>query len=285
MDYGKDSLKKTLINLPNNSYFGAGLDFENAYKPLIKIIDNKKIGFLSFSEWGFGCFDNESKVGYSWIGHRNTNQLIKKTKKGVDLLIVQVHAGLEGIDLPLPEWRDKYKLLIDLGADIVIGHHPHVPQGCEKYKNKHIFYSLGNFYMDLSQKKKEKNFILSLELKESNNIRVEVIPIEMSNNIVKVVDDNDFINKLNRGLNSEEYYSKINEQCVTLWEERYKKYYFSSLNKLNVQMGIRYNIKKLLQFFLNKEIDDTLLLHNLKIESHRFAVERYLLLKNKEKNG
>ena len=64
------------------------------------------------------------------------------------MLIVQVHAGVELLDVPIPEWRAKYRQLIDLGADVVIAHHPHVMQGIEEYKGKLICYSLGNFYFD-----------------------------------------------------------------------------------------------------------------------------------------
>lgn len=50
---------------------------------------------------------------------------------GGDYLIVFNHGGVEYMDVPLPEWRDVYRLWIEMGADAVIASHPHVPQGYE----------------------------------------------------------------------------------------------------------------------------------------------------------
>lgn len=62
-----------------------------------------------------------------------------------DLVIVQIHWGVEKADSPEEEQVALAHRAIDLGADLVIGHHPHVLQGVEKYKGKYICYSLGNF--------------------------------------------------------------------------------------------------------------------------------------------
>jgi poly-gamma-glutamate capsule biosynthesis protein CapA/YwtB (metallophosphatase superfamily) len=59
------------------------------------------------------------------------------------------HAGVENIKFPIKEWRDRYKRFCDVGVDVVIGHHPHVPQGYEKQNKSMIFYSLGNFILIL----------------------------------------------------------------------------------------------------------------------------------------
>lgn len=62
-----------------------------------------------------------------------------------DLKIVQIHWGIERDAIPSEEQTNLAHRVIDLGADLVIGHHPHVVQGVEKYKGKYICYSLGNF--------------------------------------------------------------------------------------------------------------------------------------------
>ena len=59
-----------------------------------------------------------------------------------------IHGGEEFSDLPLPYVRKFYHKLLSLGADIIVGHHPHVPQNYEIIGNKVIFYSLGNFIFD-----------------------------------------------------------------------------------------------------------------------------------------
>ncbi len=64
--------------------------------------------------------DSSSEAGYAWINHNRTNEIIKKSAFECDYLLVQVHAGVEEINIPLPEWRARYKELIDLGASAVI---------------------------------------------------------------------------------------------------------------------------------------------------------------------
>ena len=59
-----------------------------------------------------------------------------------------LHDGIEYIDIPLPEQRERYRDFVDYGADGVFVHHPHVPQGWEVYKGRPIFYSLGNFFFN-----------------------------------------------------------------------------------------------------------------------------------------
>ena len=62
-----------------------------------------------------------------------------------DRVIVNLHWGYEHTDVPAPFQRRLARRLVDAGADLLIGHHPHVPQGCETYRGVPIYYSLGNF--------------------------------------------------------------------------------------------------------------------------------------------
>ena len=66
-------------------------------------------------------------------------------KENTDLIVVSIHWGVEGSNHPRVEEINLAKKLIDNGADIIMGHHPHVLQGIEIYNSKPIFYSLGNF--------------------------------------------------------------------------------------------------------------------------------------------
>jgi poly-gamma-glutamate capsule biosynthesis protein CapA/YwtB (metallophosphatase superfamily) len=65
--------------------------------------------------------------------------------KNADIVIVSFHWGIERDYYPNAVQLELGRLSIDLGADVVIGHHPHVIQGIDKYKGKYIVYSLGNF--------------------------------------------------------------------------------------------------------------------------------------------
>jgi poly-gamma-glutamate capsule biosynthesis protein CapA/YwtB (metallophosphatase superfamily) len=90
---------------------------------------------MLYYEWS-QPFDS---IGCSWINHHRFNSIIKEAKTKVDYLIAITHAGLEMVDLPLPEWRDIYREMINMGCDAIVGGHPHVPQGYEIYNGKPIF--------------------------------------------------------------------------------------------------------------------------------------------------
>lgn len=129
-DYGERGLEKTLKEFSNNKliHVGAGNKFEEAYKLKIKEIHGIKFGFLSACEAEFGSYiDQEMHGGYAWINHPELRKSIIKSKNNIDVLFLLVHAGAEEVPLPLKEWRNLYRELCDLGVDIIIGSHPHVP--------------------------------------------------------------------------------------------------------------------------------------------------------------
>jgi poly-gamma-glutamate synthesis protein (capsule biosynthesis protein) len=142
-DYGKVAFEDTLKNLDKNNikYFG------NSYEPLIIEKEGIKIGFLGFSDFLKHLEVKESKTGIATVND-NLSEIIKKAKEKVDILIVSFHWGEEYKKLANERQRKIAKIAIDSGADLVIGHHPHVIQDIEKYKEKFIFYSLGNFIFD-----------------------------------------------------------------------------------------------------------------------------------------
>jgi len=280
MDYGSENLSVTMKNLPSGSYLGAGLDYSGAYKPLFKDFQGVKVGFLSFAEWDFGCFDEEALEGYAWINHPDVNNMILGTKRKVDFLVVQIHAGLENVDIPFPQWRSRYKELVDNGADLIIGHHPHVPQGWEKYKGRYIFYSLGNFFMDYrASKEYDKGVVLQIELKDDLTIDFSIIPIEKRGNTVELLQDPEYLeylNNLNQRLISDDYYYEVDKIAKNLWDTVYRDYYYSATNKLSFSRGVKTNLYCLLKRLKGESVNELFLLHNLRKESHRYVVERYL---------
>ena len=146
-DWGDEGFLKTKRAL-GDSAFGAG-SYDDAYK--VKVVEAKgiRVGFmaLSFSAYT-GVFDNVTDhdgLGCAYINDLRVNHDIIEAKKKVDYLFILPHDGIEYIDVPLPETIARYHDFIDYGADGVIGTHTHCPQGWETYKNKPIFYSLGNF--------------------------------------------------------------------------------------------------------------------------------------------
>ena len=199
LDYGKSALEQTIESFDSQIVVGAGVDFNSAYELKIKYDNNIKIGFLSFSEAGFGAlYDEYGKCGYAWINNNIVDELVYKSRQVVDFLVVQIHAGVEEVELPIPEWRYRYRKIIDQGADLIIGHHPHISQGWEIYKNKLIFYSLGNFYFDFENPSPywNESYMVSVTIGSGGMISFEVIPVERNNYCVKLNNEKAFGNKL-----------------------------------------------------------------------------------------
>ena len=152
-DYTAEALKDTFTRLQaaNIDFIGAGIE-EKAFSPIIKELKNIKIAFLAYtnlgaSNWRAGV----NYTGLAWINRESFSKIstdIEKAKQNADILVVSIHAGTEYSLEPDNFQKDFAKLAIDSGADLIIGHHPHVVQPTEKYKDGWIFYSLGNFVFD-----------------------------------------------------------------------------------------------------------------------------------------
>lgn len=152
-DFGKEALAATMEMASDAGLdiLGAGPDAVTAYKPLIKTINGIRIGMINACEAQFGelkSTSNPGDAGYAWISDPLIDTTIVRLRQECDFVIVFAHAGLEFYPIPQKEWRIRYKHFCDLGADVVVGSHPHVPQGYETYNNSLIFYSLGNFCLD-----------------------------------------------------------------------------------------------------------------------------------------
>lgn len=124
------------VNLPNRDFI------------VVKDINGIKFSFLSYS-YAFngmeGALTEEEQKMLSWIDPIKIEQDIEKAKAMSDIVVVFPHMGIEYDLQPDQEQIDLYHNMIDWGADLVIGNHPHVIQPIEKYQDKFILYSMGNF--------------------------------------------------------------------------------------------------------------------------------------------
>jgi len=172
-DYGREAMEDTLIRLKEAQieYIGAGFSGKEALSP--KIIEKKgtKIVFLAFTNLGEKSWEaKENSSGIAWLNKENLEHSIKKAKKEADIVIVSMHYGQEYQLQPTKEQKDFSRLAIDLGADLVIGHHSHVVQPIEQYKQGYIAYSLGNFVFDQNFSKETMEGLLLEVLIKSGKI-------------------------------------------------------------------------------------------------------------------
>ena len=143
VDYGEVSMADTKTYLDE-----AGIIwFENLNAAVVEK-NGVKIGLIGLN-------------ALSGTAEANLPKAMDKVKNdGAELVIVQIHWGIEGDLIPMASQRQLAHTAIDLGAELVIGHHPHVVQGLEKYNGRMIVYSLGNFCFGGNQNPKDKDAMI-----------------------------------------------------------------------------------------------------------------------------
>ena len=292
MDFGPEALQATIseANKHKLETIGAGMNFKEAYMPLIKKFADVTIGFINACEAQFGVLNNHvdhSQPGYAWLNHHLLDLQILKLKEKCDYVIVLAHAGLEHYNIPQKEWRLKYKHLCDLGADIVVGSHPHVPQGYEEYNHSLIFYSLGNFYFDSKNfKHKEDNTYSVLLSLTKEKISFDLVYHHKENGKVqlsskeKQIDISELNHKLENG-----YEQLVDEMSLQVFNRVIKNNLIYSLGDTPYNGGISSTLKQMVSTFLgrrskvNKEL---LALHLLRNETYYYAAKHVLELKANE---
>lgn len=175
MDGGEKAFQETIDVLDENhlGYIGAGLSEKGLAKIEIKTAGNQKIGYLAF---------NEISPQKNTVDFASHSQLIKSYKREVDLLVVSFHWGEEYTAKPSTNQKKLAYQAIDLGADIVIGDHPHWIQGVEFYQGKPIFYSVGNFVFDqMWSLPTRQGIIVFCTFKEKKLSQIQIKPILIEN--------------------------------------------------------------------------------------------------------
>ncbi|WP_252432257.1 CapA family protein [Peribacillus butanolivorans] len=170
-DYLEQGYEDTIDNLKNHKvgYFGN----EDKYLTTIKGV---KVGALGYEGW-------EDNVKIRKQIHHDIHSL---KKKGVKIILVHFHWGVERSQIPNEGQRSLARYTVDNGADLVLGHHPHVVQGIEEYNGKFIVYSLGNFMFGGNKNPSDKDtfvFQQTFHLKNgqlSNKKEIKVIPFRIS---------------------------------------------------------------------------------------------------------
>ncbi|MEK7841619.1 MAG: CapA family protein [Deltaproteobacteria bacterium] len=184
MDYGQDGLQDTInfLDKAELKHTGAGKDLKNARTPAIISIKNKKIAFLAYSKVFPEEFYATKESGGTAQGiFEYVRYDIMEIKKQVDFVIVSFHWGEELMKYPKEYQIKLAHLAIDSGAGLIIGHHPHVLQGVERYKNGLIFYSLGNFAFGSVSQSIPEGMIAIVKFSNNRIGSAEIIPLNVNN--------------------------------------------------------------------------------------------------------
>lgn len=179
-DHLLDGFKKTkevLTELGIES-FGAGTNKEEAVSPLILIQDDISVGILNYvTEDTHPNLPENAPVYVNYFNEEKAFSDIRKLKNKVDQVVISLHWGgrVENGFYPDKVQPGIAHGLIDAGADLIIGHHSHTLQPYEVYKEKLIFYSLGNFCF--SDVKLDEKII---EIRKGRNTQSVIVNVDFS---------------------------------------------------------------------------------------------------------
>ncbi len=174
LDAGRAGVLETLNTLEARSieYVGCARDRERSSEPVVLCARGLRVGFMAFCDLDFAA-------SYSRVGHdlKALAAKIEAARRNCDLLCVSYHWGEEYRERPTRRQRELAHATINAGADVVLGHHPHVLQGIEAYRGGVILYSMGNFVFDQRAGERMESGIFALKYAEGRGWEVTVTPL------------------------------------------------------------------------------------------------------------
>lgn len=227
-DFGQDGVEDTLYACRTYGvdYVGGGIDVKESQRILYKNINNIRVAIINACE-------NEYSIADTLHGGSNSIDLIRMSQdiseahNNSEYLILILHGGIEHYHYPTPRMKRLYRYFIDLGADAVVNHHQHCINGYEIYKNKPIFYGLGNFYFPRKNKNKLESwkYGYALHLKLDDHVDFELIPYMQECEVVRLLDKQRFqieMDKLNVIIKDDKLLQRKFEEHILTLESEFK---------------------------------------------------------------
>lgn len=183
-DWGRDALidTVTLLEEAGIDSVGAGENYEEANRPILREVRGEKIAILAYTNLLPETMEATATTpGLSDFDIPKIMQTARELKTQGYLVLVSLHWGEEYEPQSNSIQQEIARGLIDAGVDIVVGHHPHVAQELEQYANGWIAYSLGNFVFDQDfSPETMKSVALKVELEEGKIVSAILLPVELS---------------------------------------------------------------------------------------------------------
>jgi poly-gamma-glutamate synthesis protein (capsule biosynthesis protein) len=183
-DWGGDALTDTIDILKQNNILtvGAGKNEAEANSPVFVMKGNQRIVFFAYTNlYPQSLYAKEESPGISAFDEEKIVRGIKEETIPEDVVIVSLHWGDEYKTQSNDFQKRLGRALIDAGVDLVIGHHPHVVEEVEQYKDGWIAYSLGNFVFDQNfSKETSKGLLLEVTTKSGRVEKLEQKEIRMN---------------------------------------------------------------------------------------------------------
>lgn len=189
MDWGLEGLRTTESTLQQYGIqsTGAGNDESEACKPVVLEREGIRFGFLAYAKRGDYIASKCAPGAALYEAERVISDIVS-LKSEVDHIVVSVHWGVEFSDYPLPIDVKISHRMIDAGASLILGHHPHTLQGFEEYAGGMIYYSLGNFIYDpmseriqsdAALRQRYETCIVRVEFNAESLVDSEIIPVKI----------------------------------------------------------------------------------------------------------
>ncbi|MFD9625197.1 CapA family protein [Peribacillus muralis] len=187
MDFEEQGLVDTIDEFKHAdmNYVGVGKNSDDAKASIdYSDVNGVRVATLGFTDvYGTDAVPTDKKAGLLNSNPDLLFEMIGKAKDAkqgnADLVVVNMHWGQEYSSSATSRQKDLAKAVIDAGADIIIGHHPHVLQSFDVYKGGIIFYSLGNFIFDQGWTRTKDSAMVQYHLAEDGKASIDVVPLQI----------------------------------------------------------------------------------------------------------
>jgi poly-gamma-glutamate synthesis protein (capsule biosynthesis protein) len=183
-DYGPQAFTDTLSYLAVNdiSAVGGGRNADEAGAPVVRTVRGTRVAYLAFTDiLPASATALPDRAGINTWNEQRMREQVAQARTMADVVVVSFHTGTEYELIHNAMQERIYHAIIDAGADLVIGTHPHVVQDIEQYNGKWIAYSLGNFVFDQNWSDATRlGMMLSVTVRGWHIVDVTRIPVDIS---------------------------------------------------------------------------------------------------------
>lgn len=201
-----------VVSVANNHSHDLG---QKGHLDTLSALDAHGVGYFGVGHIDRRVVKGIEIVNLGYTGGRSTirdamARAVRENKRDDNVVIVSFHWGIEGMHQPLDEQKILGKAAIDAGADLVLGHHPHVLQGIASHKGRKIVYSLGNFVFGGHSNPADKDSMIYQALFTKKDGKVEpagerILPVRIST----ATDRNDYRPVLLEGVDKDRVLARV----------------------------------------------------------------------------
>lgn len=179
-EHGEAVFLDTVNNLESAGITVVGLrGTTQISSPVIQQVKGLRIGWLGYT-WITSKHNGQDRKMLACPGRDDPASEVEKLRSEVDFLIVTAHWGNEFVPVPPQRIIDQAHAIADAGADLILGHHPHVLQGTERFGKSLIVYSLGNFLFDMWQPNLRETALFRCEIRNGEIVSHDFVPVKLN---------------------------------------------------------------------------------------------------------